>query len=122
MAVPPWSIELSQYLEQLNFPPKPIEENFPGNPDFEKKIEFNKLSKPYGRLLNTAFYQNYNVNEYFSLNGQFAKHDVTLVFYDSFNQVHSYYSDKIENKSDLIFQFIWGKACPANNNAVKNAV
>jgi|WetSurMetagenome_2_1015567.scaffolds.fasta_scaffold15436_3 hypothetical protein len=112
--------EIISYL--LNFSPKPIDENFPENPDFERKIEFNKLSKSYGRLLNAAFYQDYIINEYFSLNSQFTKHDLKLVFSDFYNQGQLKHSEIIENKPDLIFQFIWEKSCPTNNNAVKNAV
>ena len=112
--------EIVRYL--MNFNLKQIDENFPENPDFDKKITFNKLSKHYGLFLNTAFYQNYIVNEYFSLNSQFAKHDLKLVFSDFYKEALINVPSNIENSADLVFQYMWDKASPSNTLPVKDAV
>ena len=112
--------EIVYYL--MNFNPKPIDEYFPENPDFDKKITFNKLSKYYGSLLNAAFYQDYIINEYFSLNSQFAKHQLKLIFSDFYKEALYSIPPDIENRADHLFQFIWDKASPKNTTTVKDAV
>lgn len=108
------------YLMKFNL--KPIDEHFPENPDFDKKILFNKLSKYYGLLLTTAFYQDYIINDYFSLNSQFVKQDLKLVFSDFYKEAQIQIPEGIDNRSDSIFQYIWEKSSPENTKAAKEAV
>lgn len=45
-------------------------------PDFSEKITFNGLSQHIANLLNTASYQVGSVDEYFSMNSEFAKQEI----------------------------------------------
>jgi len=51
-------------------------ESYLNAPDFSKKIAFNGLSQHVANLLNTASYQVGSVDEYFSMNSEFAKQEI----------------------------------------------
>jgi hypothetical protein len=112
--------EVIDYL--MNFNLKQIDEKFPEKLDFNKKLTFNKLSSYYGQLLNTAFYQNYMVRDYFSLNSQFAKQDLKLIFSEFYSEALQNIPDNVETKSDIVFEYIWDKASPRNTKSMKEAV
>ena len=106
----------------INFEFKPSEITFPDEINFEKKLQFNKLSTAYGNLLKTAFYQDHIITEYFNYNSKFAKEELKNVFSNLYSEGLTKISDEIPEKSDLIFDFILKKACPRSNKAIADAV
>lgn len=112
--------EVIEFL--INFKFSPSEITFPDEINFEKKIQFNKLSKAYGTFLKTAFYQDYIISEYFNYNSKFAKEELKTVFSNFYNEGLSKISDEIPEKSDLVFDYILKKASPRNNKAITDAV
>lgn len=93
----------------------------PENPNFNKKIEFNNLSKATGNLLTTANYQSYILDEYFSSNSEFTKSDLRDVFNSLYKEALDLIEEQ-ENKSDLVFFYILDKASPLPEKAVKDSV
>ncbi len=106
----------------VNFKFKPSEITFPDELNFDKKIRFNKLSKTYGSLLISAFHQDYIISEYFSYNSKFTKEDLKVVFSNFYKECLIEISDDLEEKSDLVFDFILRKASPRKVKAISDAV
>lgn len=93
----------------------------PENPNFDKKIEFNNLSKYIGTLLNNANHQSYILNEYFSSNSEFTKSDLRDIFNSLYQEALTSIEEQ-ENKNDLVFFYILDKASPLLEKAVKDSV
>lgn len=98
-----------------------VTENIPINPDFEKKVEFNSLSRLVGEFLNAGQRQSFVIKEYFELNSKFLKEDLRQIFNDIYRQALTEIPDG-ENKNDEVFQYIVEKSSPRNNFAYHNAV
>lgn len=96
-------------------------ELIPDNPDFEKKITFNNLSKPVGALLNYGRFQNYVIDDYFYRNSDFAREELR-------NKFTFFYEDGLKknyfetNQSDTLFLHILNEASPSNKKPIKDAV
>lgn len=93
----------------------------PINPDFDKKIAFNSLSRAVSDFLNAGQRQNFVIKEYFELNSNFLKEDLRQVL----NEIYKKGVDEIPDsstKNDEIFQYIVEKSSPLDNFAVHNAV
>jgi hypothetical protein len=93
----------------------------PENPDFNKKIEFNNLSKYTGSLLTLANYQSYILDEYFSSNSEFTKNELRDIFNSLYQEALKSIEEQ-ENKSDLVFFYILDKASPSSEKALKDSV
>lgn len=106
----------------MNFKYRPGEITFPDELNFNKKIRFNKLSRTYGSFLKSAFYQDYIITEYFIYNSKFAKEELKVVFVNFYSEGLNEISDDIEEKPDLVFDFILKKASPRNKKAIYDAV
>jgi hypothetical protein len=93
-------------------------------PDFDEKIRFNGLGKEVGALLTTASYHAGLVDEYFSLNSDFAKQSVR-------NTLNELYINKAKldfgtlsltkNKSDQVFFEILKSTTPAQTEPAQNS-
>ncbi|MCX6237036.1 MAG: hypothetical protein NTY07_05660 [Bacteroidia bacterium] len=106
----------------MNFGLKPLEEGFPEDPNFDKKIKFNNLSDGFAMMLKVAYRQTYLIDDFFMYQGSFPKQDLKLVFNDIYLIAQELVPLSMENRSDVIFQSIWDKASPRNTMSIKNAV
>lgn len=96
-------------------------EKIPVNPDFERKIVFNRLSKDVARLLEYGNHQSYVIPDYFKLQSRFVKSELRNTFaalYEDGNRVIEDHGDK----PDLIFFHILDKASPNKAKTVQDAV
>jgi hypothetical protein len=100
---------------------KPKEERFPNDPNFDKKIRFNNLSEEYAMFLKVAYQQTYMIDDYFTYNSSFIKQDLKLVFSEFYTKAQGSIPEKIENRSDILFQKIWDDASPRSTSPFRNA-
>jgi hypothetical protein len=105
----------------LNTERKQKEERFPDDPNFDKKIKFNKLSEEYANQLKVAYLQTYIIDDYFTYQSSFIKQDLKLVFSEFYLIAKDSVPESIESKSDIIFEKIWDKASPRNTIPFRNA-
>lgn len=105
----------------LNSKVPKISENIPVQPDFDKKIVFNSLSKITGDFLNAGQRQGFVIKEYFELNSKFFKEELRQIFNNIYKQALSEIPES-ETKNDEIFQYILDKSSPKDNFAYYNAV
>lgn len=98
-----------------------IKEEIPPNPDFEKKIQFNSLSKVVTDFLNAGQRQNFVINDFFELNSQFIKEELRQIFNNTYKEAILEIPES-ESKNDEVFQFIADKSSPEDNFAFHNAV
>jgi hypothetical protein len=63
-----------------------IKEEIPPNPDFEKKIQFNSLSKAVADFLNAGQRQNFVINDFFELNSKFIKEELRQIFNNTYKE------------------------------------
>jgi hypothetical protein len=97
------------------------EELIPTSVDYEKKIQFNSLSRAMSDYLNSGHRQIYAVQDYFELNSSFLKDDLRKRFSVLYSQGVSEIPDG-ETKNDQIFLFIRDKSCPKKTLGIQNAV
>ena len=98
-----------------------LKEAIPANPDFEKKIVFNKLSKAVGAFLNFGQLQSFAIRDFFELNSNFVKEELRIVF----NTIYSQGIKEIpesDTKNDEVFWFIARESSPKNNTTYYNVV
>lgn len=112
--------EVIGFLVKFKYDPSKI--TFPDELNFDKKIRFNKLSRAYGNLLKSAFYQDFIISEYFTYNSKFVKEELKVIFSNFYIEGLATFSDDIPEKSDLVFDFILKKASPRNHKAITDAV
>lgn len=98
-----------------------IKEEIPPNPDFEKKIQFNSLSKAVADFLNAGQRQNFVINDFFELNSKFIKEELRQIFNNTYKEAILEIPES-ESKNDEVFQFIADKSSPEDNFAFHNAV
>jgi hypothetical protein len=105
----------------LDFEVQYSPENIPNDPDFDKKIQFNNLSKNVKRLLDNGRIQGYILDRYFNLNSNFTKDELrnkfTYLYSEAIKNIET-----IEDKSDLVFFKILKDASPKQTKAVQDAV
>jgi len=78
------------------------------NPDFDKKIIFNNLSKGTSEFLNIGNYQVSSVDEFFKYNSNYTKQELR----DRFKMLYEEGKEKIGDDSDTIFYYILNEANP----------
>ncbi len=96
-------------------------DNFPTNPDFEVKIEFNKLSNPVANFLRYGSYQDGALKEYFKINSTFMKEDLKQTFSNLYKEGIELIADG-DNKPDLVFFHILQNAYPNNQKVYQDAI
>lgn len=96
-------------------------EQLPEDPDFEKKLVFNGLTKPVATRLRAASYQTNLIDEYFEVNSAFVKDDLKLRFAELYSESAAATAAGPE-RSDSIFFAIWEKASPDSSMPVRAAV
>ncbi|MBU5344076.1 ABC-three component system protein [Caldifermentibacillus hisashii] len=97
----------------------PIQPNVDGKiilPDWDKKIKFNKLSDMVAGYLNTASYQQKNLETYLSDNGNF----VADVLRDKINEV--YLQEKEKSSGDQLFMSMVEQLSPKQTQPYQNTV
>jgi len=105
----------------LKFEVEDFEEEIPINPDFEEKIEFNKLSEKVAMILKNAYYQTHTISDFFVLNSNFAKEELRDKFHGLYLAgVKEFGEGDIEN--DQIFFYIRNKSTPEKSISYYNAV
>lgn len=105
----------------LGVPASEDQELIPASMDYEKKILFNSLGRPFADYLNAGRRQVYAVQDYFELNSAFVKEDLRKRFSGLYNQGLSEVPNS-DTKNDQIFIFIRDKASPKKNLGIQNAV
>jgi hypothetical protein len=105
----------------LNTSAPKVTENIPVQPDFDKKIAFNSLSKIVADFLNAGQRQNFVISEYFELNSKFYKEELRSIFSNTYNQAVKEIPES-DTKNDEIFQYIVDKSSPRDNIAFNSAV
>jgi len=93
-------------------------------PDFEKKIEFNGLSRGPASMLRVASYQSGHLEHYFARNSTFAKQELR----DAMNRLYSDartqdFLDDVEHETrgDMIFCQILKEITPSNSRSAQDA-
>lgn len=105
----------------LDFDLPDSEEEIPLNPDFEKKIEFNKISNQTADILRFAFQQTYVVSDFFNTNSKFAKDELRDKFEGLYERAKYIFKDS-ETISDNIFYYIRNESSPVKKLSYYNAV
>lgn len=105
----------------LNSKVPKILENIPVQPDFDKKIIFNSLSKITSEFLNAGQRQGFVIKDYFELNSKFFKEELRQIFNNIYKEALIEIPES-ETKNDEIFQYILDKSSPKDNFAYYNAV
>ncbi|MNX88101.1 hypothetical protein D3C86_1200590 [compost metagenome] len=91
-------------------------------PDFEEKIEFNKLSDRVNHFLTFASYQIGDLEEFFKVNSDFVKSELQASFKEIYEESKSIIPDTIPNFSDERFFYILKQASARKEKAYRDAV
>lgn len=105
----------------LNFDLPDSEEEIPINPDFEKKLEFNKISTQTAEILRFAYQQTYVINDFFNTNSRFAKDELRDKFEGLYEKAKYIFEDS-DTISDNIFYYIRNESSPVKKLSYYNAV
>lgn len=105
----------------LDFDLPDTEEEIPINPDFEKKLAFNSISKQTSDILRFAYQQTYVVNDFFNTNSKFAKDELRDKFEGLYEQAKCIFKNS-DTISDNIFYYIRNESTPNKKLAYYNAV
>lgn len=111
--------EVINYILRSESPTK--KELIPEDPNFEKKVVFNSLSKVVSDFLNAGQRQNFVIKEYFELNSKFIKEELRIAFNNIYQQAIKDIPAS-DTKNDEVFQYIVDKASPKNIFAFHSAV
>lgn len=111
--------EVIEFLLNKSIPK--MNEVIPLNPDFERKIIFNKLTVVVSDFLNAGQRQNFIVKDYFEINSKFIKDELRQTFNNIYNKAVKEVPDS-DTKNDEVFQYIVEKSSPRNNFAFFSAV
>ena len=106
----------------VNLPYSKPKETFPDDLNFLLKIKFNNLSEHYGQLLTSASHSDYLLAQYFTYNSNFLKEDLKNVFSQLYKEGLEIINKSLEEKSDIVFDYILKKASPRNALSIVNAV
>ena len=99
----------------------PQQEIIPINPDFDKKLSFNSLSKNVAVYLQSHRINEFAINDFFELNSNFAKNELRNVFNGLYNEALNIIPDS-EDKNDKIFFYIYEKSYPKHSVAINAAI
>jgi hypothetical protein len=91
------------------------------NPDFERKISFNSLSKNVAAYLQSHRINEFAINDFFELNSSFAKNELRNVFNGLYNEALNIIPDS-EDKNDKVFFYIYEKSYPKHSVAINAAI
>lgn len=111
--------EVIAYLQKAELAYKT--EQIPVNPDFERKISFNRLSRNVARFLEYGSHQSYIIEDYFKLQSKFVKSELKNIFTKLYEDGDRAIQDH-EDKPDMVFFHILKNASPNNTKAVQEAV
>jgi hypothetical protein len=110
--------DVVQYL--VNIKTTPSKELIPENPDFNKKIVFNKLSNITAGYLKCNRANEYAIKDYFQLNSNYAKEELRNIFSGLYKDAVQKLPES-DDKPDCIFWYIYDKSYSEHTIAV-NAV
>jgi len=88
-----------------------IQEKIPNDPNFDRKLNFNGLSRHISIYMNAGRIQHHAVKSYFELNSEFVKEDLRQIFTNIYNEGKIIIPDS-NTKSDDLFVYIVEKSCP----------
>lgn len=111
--------EVIAYLQKVEV--KEGVEKIPVDPDFDRKIIFNILSRNVARFLEYGNHQSYIIDDYFKFQSKYAKSELKNTFTKLYEDGNKTIQDH-EDKSDMVFFYILDNACPNKTTAVRNAV
>lgn len=109
----------------MNYVGTAIQENYEYEPNFDKKIEFNALSRYVSSILEAKVRDSYILDEYFRRNSEYTRNEIRDRFRTLYEQAKIETQDtSIEhiNIPDLVFFHIVSKASPDPKQAIKDAV
>lgn len=101
--------DIIKYLLTIETPVKP--EKIPKDPNFEKKLVFNGLSKHICSYLNAGRFQYHAIKNYFEFNSEFTKDDLRQIFNSLYEDAIKSCSE-VDSKNDEVFFYIVEKICP----------
>lgn len=96
-------------------------EKIPLDPDFSKKIRFNRLNGYIADLLINSNYQTHVIDDYFELNSDFIKDELQQVFISLYSEGKAFILDNPE-ENNVLFFYILSKACPRPTKEVRDSV
>lgn len=96
-------------------------EKIPADPDFVKKLTFNRLSSRVAGLLDFGNHQNYVMDDYFKFRSNFVKAELREIF-RTFYEAGVCSIPENEDKPDMVFFYILDKASANKTKAVQDAV
>jgi hypothetical protein len=114
--------DVINHLNEIETPFLP--ESFTPNPDFNKKIQFNRLSEPIATMLEYGRLNNYAVNDYFQNNSDFTKDQLRNKFANLYAEaiLVSPLSTMDGTHNDAIFVSILDKSAPKKTRPHYDAV
>jgi hypothetical protein len=128
----PMKIGLSDYAVMnevishiMNYKSAIVQENYTYEPDFDKKIEFNALSRSTTSILEAGVRSSHILDEYFKRNSEYTRSEIRDRFKTLYEQAKAEIQNSLianTNNSDSIFFYIVGKASPRHNFLNENAV
>lgn len=96
------------------------EGSFPNNPDFDKKIEFNSLSKEASDLLRFASFKEADLKDYFKLKDAQVKEKLRNIFNTLYKEGRKLFPE--ENASDKVFFHILKESSKENKKFIQDAI
>lgn len=91
-------------------------------PDFNEKLEFNKLSDQVGFQLKTASYQVGGLNKFFRSNSNFTKEQIQQRVVSAYSVASDSFDKSNENYSDLVFYKLIELIYPNGSASIRNAI
>jgi hypothetical protein len=109
----------------MNYEGAMVQENYGYEPNFDKKIEFNALSRYTASILEAGRRSVYILDEYFKHNSEYTRNAIRDRFKTLYEQAKSEIQDSLmanTNNADSIFFHIVNSASPDQRFAIQNAV
>lgn len=91
------------------------------DPNFDRKIVFNKISKHVANFLTNGFYHSFIIKDYFEWNSSFQKEELRKIFSGLYDEAKKNLPEG-ETKNDEIFFYIVNAASPRKAKAIQDAV
>lgn len=105
----------------LTVPVDPTQEFIPINPDFDKKIVFNRLSDTMATYLNSHRINEHSVDDFFKYNSAYTKNELRDIFSGLYQEAITTLEDT-PDKPDQVFTYIFSHAFNLHTGAVDNAI
>lgn len=100
----------------------PINEFIPKNPNFEEKIKFNVLSQKIAEILNIYRSNVFVIEDFFSLNSDFAKNELRNKFNGLYNEAINTIDTNVKNRNDQVFFYIRNNAFNKHNPPIDSVI